>query len=208
MVKVSSELLVILEAEFSFDNFPLEDKISFCAKISFLQREEKLFADVVRGLCPLSSTSIFLFCSYHPQFLFFLSIFAQVLSVFPAWWLPLPWQTANEHLIQLWCLWYVFMPKEKTDSDTFELWANDSVFAFSVKPLWLVWGLFLGQWSNAPINCMPQGTPPPPRGDLTRVGVKYILNPHPGTNEMVKQPHPVHTEITVQTGVGQCAPPP
>ena len=59
---------------------------------------------------------------------------------------------------------------------------------------------------------MPQGTPPPPPprdgGDLTRVGVKCILNPHPGTNEMVKQPHPVHAEITVQTGVGQCAPPP
>ena len=27
-------------------------------------------------------------------------------------------------------------------------------------------------------------------GDLTRVGVKCILNPHPGTDEMVKQPHP------------------
>ena len=35
----------------------------------------------------------------------------------------------------------------------------------------------------APINCMPHGTPPPlpgDGGDLTRVGVKCILNPHPG----------------------------
>ena len=44
------------------------------------------------------------------------------------------------------------------------------------------------------------GYPPPPPpgdgGDLTRVGVKCILNPHQGTDEMVKQPHPVHAEIT------------
>ena len=53
---------------------------------------------------------------------------------------------------------------------------------------------------------MPHGTPPPPPpgdgGDLTRVGVECILNPHLGTGEMFKQPHPVHAEITVQTGVG------
>ena len=34
-----------------------------------------------------------------------------------------------------------------------------------------------------------------------------LLCTHPGTDEMVKQPHPVHAEITVQTGVGRCAPP-
>ena len=27
-------------------------------------------------------------------------------------------------------------------------------------------------------------------GDLTRVGVKCILNPHPGRDEIVQQPHP------------------
>ena len=65
---------------------------------------------------------------------------------------------------------------------------------------------------NSPL--MPQGTPSEDGGDLIRVvvvgggGVKCILNPHPGTDEMVKQPHPIHAEITVQTGVGHCAPPP
>ena len=61
---------------------------------------------------------------------------------------------------------------------------------------------------NALINCIP---PPPPAGkwwEFDQGGVKCILNSHPGTDEVVKQPHPVHAEITVQPGVGQCAPPP
>ena len=49
----------------------------------------------------------------------------------------------------------------------------------------------------APIIFMPRVLPPPPPPppgegvDLTRVGVKCILNPHPGTGEMVKQPTPL-----------------
>ena len=49
--------------------------------------------------------------------------------------------------------------------------------------------------SYAPINCMPHGR---------WWGVKCILNPHPGTDEMVKQPHPI---MACGDGVGQCAPP-
>ena len=46
------------------------------------------------------------------------------------------------------------------------------------------------------VYCMPQGTPPPPPPPPGRWWgfdqgrVKCILNPHSGTNEMVKQPHP------------------
>ena len=59
----------------------------------------------------------------------------------------------------------------------------------------------------------PRVPPPPPPGrrwGFDRGGGQMYpgLNPHPGTNEMVKQLHPVHAEITVQTGVGQCAPTP
>ena len=48
---------------------------------------------------------------------------------------------------------------------------------------------------NAPINCMPQGTPSPWRWwgfdqGGGGGGVKCIPNPHPGTDEVVKQPHP------------------
>ena len=82
---------------------------------------------------------------------------------------------------------------------------------------------------NAPINGMPQGTPPPPSGDggeRARVGSNLSEHPIPGTEEMVKQPHlgagnvryvlrlsPLnqvgeHTKITVQTDDSQSAPPP